>query len=206
LKAPNDTPVQSIAMNITGVAMTGGETNDSEDVMTDERFDRLRESVSEAVVQCDFADMEGLTKSEADELKDAFSLFDKDGSGTICMTELGSVMRAVGQNPTQQELEDIMNKADLDKSGSLTYDEYLNIINSYSLGKSDVEIQLRQAFLVFDRDKTGFLNRKELQEVLCGMGEPLSLNETEYVMSKIDTDKDGQIDVDEFVAFLIGRV
>ena len=38
------------------------------------------------------------------EFKEAFSLFDKDGDGTISINELGYVMRSLGQNPTEQEL------------------------------------------------------------------------------------------------------
>ena len=38
------------------------------------------------------------------EFKEAFSLFDKDGDGTISINELGTVLRSLGQNPTEQEL------------------------------------------------------------------------------------------------------
>lgn len=39
------------------------------------------------------------------EFKEAFSLFDKDGDGTITTKELGTVMRSLGQNPTEAELQ-----------------------------------------------------------------------------------------------------
>lgn len=48
------------------------------------------------------------------EFKEAFSLFDKDGDGTICSKELGTVMRSLGQNPTEAELQDMINEVDAD--------------------------------------------------------------------------------------------
>ena len=48
------------------------------------------------------------------EFKEAFSLFDKDGDGTITTKELGTVMRSLGQNPTEAELQDMINEVDDD--------------------------------------------------------------------------------------------
>jgi len=52
--------------------------------------------------------------SFAAEFKEAFSLFDKDGDGTITTKELGTVMRSLGQNPTEAELQDMINEVDAD--------------------------------------------------------------------------------------------
>lgn len=48
------------------------------------------------------------------EFREAFSLFDKNGDGTISSTELGTVMRSLGQNPTENELQDMINEIDVD--------------------------------------------------------------------------------------------
>lgn len=52
--------------------------------------------------------------SNPPEFKEAFSLFDKDGDGTITTKELGTVMRSLGQNPTEAELQDMINEVDAD--------------------------------------------------------------------------------------------
>ena len=52
--------------------------------------------------------------SSSTEFKEAFSLFDKDGDGTITTKELGTVMRSLGQNPTEAELQDMINEVDAD--------------------------------------------------------------------------------------------
>lgn len=48
------------------------------------------------------------------EFREAFGLFDKDGDGTITARELGTVMRSLGQNPTEAELQDAVNEIDAD--------------------------------------------------------------------------------------------
>ncbi|KAL1818845.1 hypothetical protein ACET3Z_013714 [Daucus carota] len=51
-----------------------------------------------------------LTDDQISEFKEAFSLFDKDGDGCITTKELGTVMRSLGQNPTEAELQDMINE------------------------------------------------------------------------------------------------
>ena len=55
-----------------------------------------------------------LTEEQIAEFKEAFSLSDKDGDGTITTKELGTVMRSLGQNPTEAELQDMINEVDAD--------------------------------------------------------------------------------------------
>ena len=55
-----------------------------------------------------------LVSALSSEFKEAFSLFDKDGDGTITTKELGTVMRSLGQNPTEAELQDMINEVDAD--------------------------------------------------------------------------------------------
>ena len=48
------------------------------------------------------------------ELKEAFLLFDKDGGGSISGSELGAVMRSLGQNPSEEELSEMIAEVDED--------------------------------------------------------------------------------------------
>ncbi len=66
-----------------------------------------------------FFQADQLTEEQIAEFKEAFSLFDKDGDGTITTKELGTVMRSLGQNPTEAELQDMINEVDADGKSQL---------------------------------------------------------------------------------------
>ena len=51
-----------------------------------------------------------MSEEQIAELKQAFNEFDVDGGGNINTTELGYAMRAMGMNPTEQELLDLINE------------------------------------------------------------------------------------------------
>jgi calmodulin len=50
-------------------------------------------------------------------LKEAFSVFDKNGDGTISLTELAIVLRGLGQNPSEKDVQAMIEEADLDGNG-----------------------------------------------------------------------------------------
>jgi calmodulin len=52
-----------------------------------------------------------LTEEQVAELREAFNEFDTDGGGTITTKELGYAMRAMGMNPTENELLELINEA-----------------------------------------------------------------------------------------------
>ena len=52
--------------------------------------------------------------AKSSEYRDAFKFFDKDGNGYITTRELGAIMRSLGQNPTETELQDMVNEVDYD--------------------------------------------------------------------------------------------
>jgi hypothetical protein len=51
-----------------------------------------------------------------------------DLAGTITTKELGTVMRSLGQNPTEAELQDMINEVDADGNGTIDFPEFLNLM------------------------------------------------------------------------------
>ena len=69
------------------------------------------------------------TDSE-DEIKEAFNLFDTDGSGTIDPKELKSAMQSLGFEAKNATIYQMIGDIDKDGSGSIDFDEFLDMMTA----------------------------------------------------------------------------
>ncbi|KAJ3393758.1 hypothetical protein HDU84_001165 [Entophlyctis sp. JEL0112] len=143
-----------------------------------------------------------LTEEQIAEFKEAFSLFDKDGDGTITTKELGTVMRSLGQNPTEAELQDMINEVDADGNGTIDFPEFLTMM-ARKMKDTDSEEEIKEAFKVFDKDGNGFISAAELRHVMTNLGEKLTDEEVDEMIREADVDGDGQINYEEFVKMMV---
>ena len=160
---------------------------DSTDVMV--RFACVKEIPK---LKCTLLQADQLTEEQIAEFKEAFSLFDKDGDGTITTKELGTVMRSLGQNPTEAELQDMINEVDADGNGTIDFPEFLTMM-ARKMKETDSEDEIREAFRVFDKDGNGFISAAELRHVMTNLGEKLTDEEVDEMIREADIDGDGQV-------------
>ncbi|ODV94649.1 hypothetical protein PACTADRAFT_50513 [Pachysolen tannophilus NRRL Y-2460] len=147
---------------------------------------------------------EKLSEEQITEFKEAFSLFDKDNDGKITTKELGTVMRSLGQNPSESELNDMINEVDVNNDGSIDFPEFLTMM-ARKMKDSDSEAEIIEAFKVFDTNGDGKISAAELRHVLTSIGEKLSDYEVDEMIKEADTNNDGEIDIKEFTQLLVGK-
>ena len=152
----------------------------------------------------DRAQADQLTEEQIAEFKEAFSLFDKDGDGTITTKELGTVMRSLGQNPTEAELADMINEVDADGNGTIDFPEFLTMM-ARKMKDTDSEEEILEAFKVFDKDGNGFISAAELRHIMTNLGEKLTDEEVDEMLREADIDGDGQINYEEFVKMMMSK-
>ena len=133
-----------------------------------------------------------MTEEQIADAKEAFSYFDKDGDGTITRKELCTVMRSLGQNPTEAELQVMISEADADGSGTIDFPEFLTMV-ARKMKEAHREDEIREAFRVFDKDGNGFISAAELGHVMNNLGENLTKEEVAEMIRVADIDGDGQI-------------
>ncbi|KAF8939000.1 hypothetical protein EDD21DRAFT_389607 [Dissophora ornata] len=66
------------------------------------------------------------TQQVAD-LKESFDTFDRNGDGTISRRELHSLLHTVGHKVNASGLENLLTTYDSDQSGTIDFDEFLNL-------------------------------------------------------------------------------
>lgn len=113
-------------------------------------------------------------------------------AGCITVEELATVIRSLDQNPSEEELQDMINEVDADGNGTIEFTEFLNLMakkmkvfhhfnpttyplfvvsddHSRSLmlpvthnQETDAEEELKEAFKVFDKDQNGYISASEV--------------------------------------------
>ncbi|CAN6281862.1 unnamed protein product [Urochloa humidicola] len=143
---------------------------------------------------------EHLSVEEVEVIRDMFALMDVDGDGRVTLQELKAGLKKVGSKLAEPEMELLMEAADVNGNGYLDYGEFVAI--TIHLQRLSNDAHLRTAFLFFDKDSSGYIERAELADALAdesGHTDEAALNN---VLREVDTDKDGRISFDEFVAMM----
>ncbi|XP_062134649.1 calmodulin-A [Drosophila sulfurigaster albostrigata] len=135
------------------------------------------------------------------ELRDVFDKYDVNGDGLMSFNELRLMTRAVGIEPTEAELHDLIRTVDLDQNCVITFSEFLTFIVPRVL---DIESEenLLQAFQMFNRTGYGFFDAHDLRIVMANFGEHLSKEESILLLSDMDTKNWQHINLEQFLNYL----
>jgi calmodulin len=78
-------------------------------------------------------------------------------------------MRSLGQNPTEAELQDMINEVDADGNGEIDFPEFLTMM-ARKMKDTDSEEEIKEAFKVFDKNGDGKISAAELRHVMTSIG------------------------------------
>ncbi|CAA7388024.1 unnamed protein product [Spirodela intermedia] len=143
---------------------------------------------------------EHLSVEEVEVIRDMFALMDTDNNGKITFEELKVGLLKVGSMLGETEMKMLMKSADTDGNGVLDYGEFAAV--SFHLLKLENDDHLRKAFSFFDQDGSGFIEFDELRKGLTNGSALIDDKTLGDILREVDTDKDGRISYEEFVAMM----
>merc|ERR1712159_911400 len=139
-----------------------------------------------------------LSAEQKAEVKEAFDLFDIDGSGAIDAKELKVAMQALGFEPTQSEVDRMVADIDIDGNSTVEFGEFVEMMEGKMSEKDQVE-EMKKAFKLYDVDGKGKITFKDLKRVADEVGEKMDDAEIQEIIDEADRDGDKAINEDEFI-------
>lgn len=144
-----------------------------------------------------------LTNEDRDELFELFNFFDQDKNGLISRDELKEgFYRLFGTRikRIESEIDRIIDQCDLDKSGELSYSEF--VAAAMDKQKLFAKARMEAVFNSIDKNSNGYLEADELRESLhlCSLGQD---TDWEQLIRECDLNGDGKIDMKEFITLML---
>ena len=143
-----------------------------------------------------FADKEHLQK-----LRNIFYKIDLNMDGKLSREELYTAYKEAKIDISKEELSKIIKFMDFDGNGYIEYEEFIRV----TLPKEQLftDINLKNAFEMFDKDKNGTISVDEIIEVI-GIDKEFDKNAIEELKKEVSYDGNKEIDFKHFKDFMFG--
>merc|ERR1711904_152990 len=146
----------------------------------------------------------GLSVDEAEELQEAFDLFDHDLSGAISVAELTGSMKALGFDSKHAAVFDMVAELDADGNGEIDFDEFLAMMTAKI--KEDISREeVEKLFKLFDSDRTGEISLENMKRVARELGENVEPQEFQEIIQRNDKDNDGALTFEDFYVVMVSK-
>ena len=138
-----------------------------------------------------------LSEEQITEYKEAFDLFDTDGSGSIDPKELRAAMQSLGFEAKNQTIYQMITDLDKNKSGNIDFEEFLDMMTA-RMSDKDTREDINKVFRLFDDDTSGSITIRNLRRVARELGETMTDEELQEMIERADSNGDGSVSMDDF--------
>ena len=107
-------------------------------------------------------------------------------------------MRSLGQNPTEEQIVQMIEEVDEDGNGEIDFDEFLGMMSKL-VQESNEDLELRDAFNMLDEDADGLISVDEVRYVLMQLGEHPTEQEIADIIRTTDADGDGLVSLEDIM-------
>lgn len=142
-----------------------------------------------------------LTEEQKKEIKEAFDAFDADNKGGIEPSELKLALKALGFEPKNEEVKRILEAVDKKNNKLISFDEYMEIMID-AQGKKTPEEEMKKAFEILCEEGRDKITLKSLQKICVDLGENITKEELEEMITEADKDQDEEVGEQDFIAIM----
>ena len=140
-----------------------------------------------------------MDQSQIEDCQEVFSYFHKHGTELVSVKELGTVLRAMGLNPTEAEVSKCQESLK-DGGETMSFEVFLPIYQNF-ISKKDSKYEFEEmvdALRLFDGECTGFIPASELRHMLMALAEKLSEDEVDLILESM-IDSEGRVNYENLV-------
>uniref|UniRef100_A0A915P958 EF-hand domain-containing protein n=1 Tax=Meloidogyne floridensis TaxID=298350 RepID=A0A915P958_9BILA len=119
--------------------------------------------------------------------------------GFIRATQVGQILRTMGQAFEERDLKQLIREFDSDGSGEIEFEEFAAMVANFVVSGEDnegLQQELREAFRLYDKEGNGYINVSDLREILRALDDKITDDELDEMIAEIDTDGSGTVDFD----------
>merc|ERR1711931_291389 len=129
---------------------------------------------------------------QIEDFKEAFGLFDRVGDSQVAFNQVADICRALGQNPTD---DDMANKR-------INFDTFLPMLKTVDSATKGTYDDYVEGLRVFDKEGNGTVMGAELRIVLSTLGEKMNEKEIDELMQGQE-DENGSVHYEAFVKHIM---
>ncbi|KAL5010706.1 hypothetical protein ScPMuIL_013011 [Solemya velum] len=138
-----------------------------------------------------------LTEDQMLDYQETFNLFDQRGDGKIAASQLGDVLRSLGQNPTEEEIAKCGYNQNPD--ARISFEVFLPIVQTISRKREPTcEEDMVEGLRMFDKDQCGYIGSAEFRHILTSLGDKLTDEEVDQLFQGQE-DCHGNIVYEDFI-------
>jgi len=135
-------------------------------------------------------------QGQIQEFKEAFQMMDLDRDGHLNASDIAGIWQQTGREADPKVVDEMIKES----PGQLNFTHFLNLFGEKMHG-TDPEQTLKNAFEMFDNDKSGQLDENYVKDLLSGVGDQFSKEEIKMTWKEAPIEG-GKLDYVKFVQYI----
>ena len=153
---------------------------------------------------------EMLNEVQIAEIREVFTLFDKNSDGYVNTNELGTIVRGLNLNPTEAEVVEMMRDVDPNNTGSFDQNSLISLIARKGKSNETLEEMIDMLKVLVDpsddKEKEKMkLSVEQFKFSMMNLGEKMLEHQIEEILTDSDLVFEDSILIDEFAKYIMSR-